>query len=55
MLIEQKFKINNVKKEAQHETEFVISKSKYQLTTIVSVSKYRVISYKLIFSIIESS
>ena len=34
-VIQQKFKINNVKKEAQHEIEFVISKSKYQLTTII--------------------
>ena len=36
MLIEWKFKINDVKKETQHEIEFVISKSKYQLTTIIS-------------------
>ena len=27
MLIQQKFKMNNAKKEAQHEIEFVISKS----------------------------
>ena len=28
MLIQQKFKINNAKKEAQHEIQFAISKSK---------------------------
>ena len=28
-----KVKIDNVKKEVQHEMEFVVSKSKYQLTT----------------------
>ena len=35
-VIQKKFKINNVKKEAQYKIEFVISKSKYQLTTIIS-------------------
>ena len=27
--------MNNVKKEVQHEIEFVVSKSKYQLTTLI--------------------
>ena len=27
-------KVDNVKKEAQHEIEFLVSKSKYQLTTL---------------------
>ena len=36
MLIQWKFKINNVKKEAQNEIEFAISKKKYQLTTLIS-------------------
>ena len=35
MLIQQKFKMNNAKKEAQHEIEFVISKSNKQLTTLI--------------------
>ena len=34
MSIQGKFKINNANKEVQHEIEFVISKSKYQFTTL---------------------
>ena len=35
MLIWWKFKIINVKKEVQHEIEFLASKSKYQLTMLI--------------------
>ena len=35
MLILWKFKMNNVKKEKKHEIDIVISKSNFQLTTLI--------------------
>ena len=46
MLIYWKFKIDNVKKEVQHEIEFVISKSKYQLTTLILKANIELLTIK---------
>ena len=48
LMFNKKVKINNIKKEVQHEIEFAISKSKYPLTKLILKATVELLTINLL-------